>query len=220
MEKSEIFRDTKDWYLNNTNCASEDLINYAALHAGNEILDVGCATGEYCIKLKKLGFNCTGIDINEKYVEKSIENEIETHVMSADDLNFPDNSFDTILLFEVLEHVENPHGVLEEAKRVAKRNVLITVPNSTEFQRLRKHQLTYEHMLEKDHANFFSKKDLERLLSECFEEFKVEKKEAIAFEMINLPWWLKYPILVLFKMKIIKRNVYFRLYAIAIKGDV
>jgi len=73
MEKSEIFRNTEDWYLNTTDSVSNGLLKFAAQNAGNKILDVGCATGNYCVKLKKLGFSCVGIDINKKYVEKSLK---------------------------------------------------------------------------------------------------------------------------------------------------
>lgn len=193
MEKSEIFRNTEDWYLNTTDSVSNGLLKFAAQNAGNKILDVGCATGNYCVKLKKLGFSCVGIDINKKYVEKSIENNVESYLMDAMNLKFPDNSFDTILLFEVLEHVENPRRIIKEAKRVAKKNVLITVPNSTMFHELRKYGLTYEHMLEKDHVNFFTKNDLEKLLSKYFDVFHVEEREVMNFEIVNYPFWLRYP---------------------------
>lgn len=215
MKKSDIFRNTENWYLNMNDCVSDELIEFAIQHAGNNILDVGCATGNYCVKLKERGFNCVGIDINKKYVKKSIENGVESYLMDAGELKFSDNSFDTILLFEVLEHVENPQQIIGEAKRVAKKNVLITVPNSTGFYDLRKHGLTYEHMLEKDHVNFFTKEDLENLLAKYYEYFKVEEREAMNFEIVNLPIWLRYPILIFSKLKLIKSSIYFRLYAIA-----
>ena len=134
--------------------------------------------------------------------------------MDAKNLDFPDNSFDTVLLFEVLEHVDDPSGILNEAKRVAKKNILITVPNCNEFLELKKFGLTYEHMLEKDHINFFARNDLEELLSKNFNKFKVEEKEPLYLGAVNLPWILKYPILVLYKLKLINSHVYYRLYAV------
>lgn len=98
--------------------------------------------------------------------------------MEGDDLKFPNNSFDTVLLFEVIEHVDNPHNVLKEAKRVAKKNILIAVPNCTQFSELKAScNLTYEHMLERDHINFFTKKDLEKLISKESKKFKVKEAE-------------------------------------------
>lgn len=47
----------------------------------------------------------------------------------AHDLPFDENSFKTIVLAEILEHVRNPVKVLKEAKRVSSNRVLITCPD-------------------------------------------------------------------------------------------
>jgi methionine biosynthesis protein MetW len=204
MKREEIYRDTKNWYLKNEkNQAYSKFIDLTAIYAGDKILDVGCATGDYCIKLKKLGFECVGIDINQDYVEKARENGIEAHKMDANDLGFHDNSFDTLLLFEVLEHVRNPERVLDEAKRVARKNILISVPNCTSFFELKKCHLTYEHMLERDHVNFFTKKDLEKLLSKKFSNFKVKEIDPIN-NLIGLSTSLNYLVKGLIKLKLTK----------------
>jgi len=214
MEHKEIFRDTKDWYIDNEVYASPELVKFAACNAGKEILDLGCATGDYCSNLESMGFNCTGIDVNPEYIEKARERGINVYLMNGDDLKFQNNSFDTVLLFEVLEHVENPYKILKEAKRVARKNILITVPNCTQFSELKSSGLTYEHLLDKDHINFFTKKDMENLISKEFNKFKVKEEEALALEAVNLPWILKYPILILYKLKLVKSNIYYRLYAV------
>ena len=128
------------------------------------------------------------------------------------DLDFPDNSFDAVLLFEVLEHVDDPASVLDEAKRVAKKVHFITVPNCSGFFDLKRLGLTYDHFVATIMLIFFTKEDLENLLSKNFNKFKVEEKEALALGAINLPWILKYPILALYKLKIIKSSIYYRLY--------
>ena len=215
MKKEEIFRDTKNWYLDISDYASQHLITFAVNNAGDKILDAGCATGEYCQKLNGLGFKCAGVDVNPDYIAKAKKNGVEAYVMNGKALDFSNNFFDTVLLFEVLEHVNDPNGVLKEAKRVAIKNILVTVPNCTDFSGLKGLGLTYEHMLERDHINFFTKKDLEDLLSKHFKTFRVEEREPIAVGAIGLPWWLKYPILVLHKLKLIKADIYFRLYAVA-----
>lgn len=213
MKKENIFRNTKNWYLDKSNYTSQSLIKFTVNNAGTNILDVGCATGEYCQKLNGLGFKCVGVDVNPEYIIRAKKSGVKAYVINGKSLNFTDNSFDTVLLFEVLEHVKYPDIILKEVKRVAK-NVLITVPNCFEFFTLKKFGLTYEHMLEKDHVNFFTKKDLEDLLSKHFKKFRVEEREPLAFGAIGLPWWLRYPILVLQRLKLIKREIYYRLYAI------
>lgn len=212
MERSEIFRDTTDWYLNVTNYTSKSLLDFAKNNSGKNILDIGCATGEYCQKLIKLGFKCTGVDINEKYVQKANENGVEAYLMEGTNLNFPDKSFETILLFEVLEHVKNPENILKEAKRVAKKNILITVPNCTDFSKLTRYSLTYDHMLEEDHVNFFTKTDLERLLGSFFNNFEVKEVEPM-LTCLTVPWWLKFPFLIFYKLDLLKNQIYYRLTA-------
>lgn len=215
MKRKDIFRDTQNWYLNRDNQASVELVNFAAQNSGRKILDLGCATGDYCIKLKERGFDCTGVDINPKYVAEAREKGIEAQVMDGSNLNFPDNSFDTVLLFEVLEHVENPQRLLKEAKRVAAENVLITVPNCSQLSELSDFGLTYEHVLEKDHVNFFTKNDLSDLIASEFREFKVIEKDPIRLMALGLPMPLKILILGLYKLRLIKNKVYYRLYAVA-----
>lgn len=218
MEKNEVFRDTKNWYLDKEKYASPKLIDFAVHNAGKKILDLGCATGDYCINLHSFGFECTGVDINPEYVEKTREKGIDAYVMRGNDLKFPDNSFDTVLIFEVLEHVNDPYAVIKEAKRVAKKNILITVPNCTQFLQLNNSGLTYEHMLENDHINFFTKKDLETLISKESKNFKIEEDEPIELNNLllisGLPVWLRLPILLLKKIKVIKPFLYYRLYAL------
>jgi len=215
MNYEEVFRDTNNWYKSHSNYVSEDLINFAVEHAGDSILDAGCATGEYMQKLSTLGYHCVGVDINSEFVEMATQKELEALVMDAKHLEFPDKSFDTVILFEVLEHVERPEIVLKEAKRVARWNVLITVPNCTQFHKLRKVGLTMEHMLEKDHINFFTKFDLESLLSQQFLGYQVQEGEPNFLGNIGMPRFVRYPLSLLYKLRLMSPDFYYRLYAVA-----
>jgi SAM-dependent methyltransferase len=44
-------------------------------------------------------------------------------------LSFDDNSFDVVTALDVLEHLDNPHDALHELCRVARKSVLISLPN-------------------------------------------------------------------------------------------
>jgi ubiquinone/menaquinone biosynthesis C-methylase UbiE len=211
--KESIFRDTKNWYAEaRASVASEKLINFCQQYAGESILDFGCATGDYCLELGKLGFKCVGVDVNEEYIRIAKEKGVNACVVK-EQLPFEDKSFDTVIMFEVLEHVQSPGGLLGEAKRVAKKNILITVPNCGDVEALRNYGLTYEHFLETDHVNFFTKRDLEDLLRKYFRKFKVEEKEPIFLGAVGFPLWLKYPVHLGYKLGLIRSNIYSRLYA-------
>ncbi len=213
MKYEEIFKDAQNWYKCRSNYASESLIDFAVSHSGDKILDAGCATGDYMQRLGKLGFHCAGVDTNSDYVDMAKQKGLDAQVMDAKHLEFPDKSFDTILLFEVLEHVDKPEEVLTEVRRVARKNVLITVPNCTQFSKLENVGLTYSHMLTKDHVNFFTKSDLESLLSQQFQQYHVQEGEPIVLGNIGLPRPVRYPLSLLYKLHLASPDIYFRLYA-------
>lgn len=215
MRKEQIFRNTQDWYAGRTDYASPDLVDFARRHAGKHILDIGCATGEYVRRLAKCGFECTGIDGNLQYVNEAKMKGSNVYYMNASSLAFPDRSFDTALLFEVLEHVADPYKVLSEAERIARKNVLITVPDCTGFDKLRCMGLTFEHMLEKNHVNFFTKAELGDLLSRQFKDYQIREAEPVYPSICVLPWFLQRMVKRLYQWARIRPLVYFRLYAVA-----
>jgi SAM-dependent methyltransferase len=215
LKNKDIYRDTKNWYLDREGYASPLLLDFAAQNSGETILDLGCATGEYCLRLEENGFTCTGVDCNPQYVEQARKKGVNAFLGRGDDLDFDDDSFDTVLLFEVLEHDEKPQNILKEAKRVARKNVLITVPNCSQLSQLSKFSLTYEHLLEQDHVNFFTRNDLEDLIAQDFNKFQVEEGDPLKIGALGLPAPLKLIILGFYKIKLIKPEIYYRLYAVA-----
>ncbi|MCF7899843.1 class I SAM-dependent methyltransferase [Candidatus Babeliales bacterium] len=82
-----------------------------------KILDIGCGDGDYAYNLKKMGFNvlASDMDVNRfKYKDK-----IEFQQCNiTEKLPFSDNSFDFIILAEVIEHLKNPYDVVKELHRV------------------------------------------------------------------------------------------------------
>lgn len=190
-------------------------INFAISHIDKEdrIIDVGGGEGTYSCELIKMGYNPVCVDINEDYIKKSKERGVESYVMDSTSMQFDDNYFDVVILFEVLEHVKNFEKLLTELKRITKKKILITVPNCTGIEQL-KPGFTYDHLLARDHVNFFTKKDLEESLSKYFENYKVEETELLP-NTIGLSNWLNYIILGLKRLKLIKATqIYYRLYAV------
>lgn len=193
----------------------QPFLEYVSRHAQppDRILDLGGGEGSHSLKLQDMGFKMVCVDINPAYIKLSQEKGVESYVMDATSLNYEDNSFDVVLLFEVLEHVENFEGIIKEAKRVAKKRVLLTVPNSGDFKELEPY-LTYDHFLAADHVNFFSENDLQDILSKHFQRFKVEKGEPI-IRVVGAPGFFNYLLIGLHKLGLIKPKTYYRLYAVA-----
>lgn len=213
LTRENIFRDTKTWYNRPEGVgASQDLLEFCRQHAGKNILDLGCATGDYCLALNKAGFSCVGADTNELYVKRALERGIDA-VKVTDQLPFADKAFDTVIMFEVLEHAADPEKIILEAKRVAARRILITVPDCSAFELLRKYRLVYNHFLDLDHISFFTKNELSALLSRHFKKFSVEEREPLIC-LAGIPLLLRKMISLLYRLRLIRPQIYFRLYAV------
>ncbi len=103
---------------------------------GSSILDVGCGDGPITSLLFDTGFpQIMGLDVSKEAIKMAREKEkrISFLVGSCQNLPFADESFETVLASEMLEHLTYPDGqlFLKEAKRVIKPNgrVIISVPN-------------------------------------------------------------------------------------------
>lgn len=95
--------------------------NLGALVSGKRVVDFGCGTGYQSIALTKK-FNCyvTGIDTNEKTLEKAIIN-AKNHNISSKRLSFVEsisadmlNSFDVVISQNAFEHFGNPVQILND----------------------------------------------------------------------------------------------------------
>src|SRR5688572_1899957 len=111
-------------------------VRFAARHAGERVLDLGCGYGAYSLALQSEGRQCVGCDINIEYLKAAASAGLPV-VAAQGSLPFPDKSFDTVLLFEVIEHVPQIEALLGEAFRLARKNVLVTVPNAEDLELLK-----------------------------------------------------------------------------------
>lgn len=62
----------------------------------------------------------------------------------AEDIPVEDKSFDTVCLGDILEHVKDPDQVLQEAKRISRDRIIITVPNEWRWPKGNPQILSFE----------------------------------------------------------------------------
>lgn len=148
------------------------MIDLIQEHGGTNILDVGCGTGVNSIELIRRGFNCTGIEIDENYVRLAQRN-IEAHHMQAEKLEFKDKSFDTAIMIEVLEHINDPDAALSEIARVTCKNLILSVPNIAPLETCVEQNMIMHHFFDSSHVNFFTPSMLERFLKQYFRHVRV-----------------------------------------------
>lgn len=136
-----------------------------------DLLDVGCGNKPYEKWYKQVSDSQVGCDIIQ-----SNENRVDV-ICLATDLSFADNSFDTVLCTQVMEHVFDHHALLSEAYRVLRPggHIILTVPFCWEI-----HEAPYDFFRVTRHG-------LEELFKE--QDFKIDKikanggKWAAAFQM-------------------------------------
>ena len=85
-----------------------------------DALDVGCGEGRVSRLLRDRGVDVVGLDVAPRLVELAQEADSggEYVVGSAEQLPFPDASFDAVVAFNVLMNVDDPEAAVAEARRV------------------------------------------------------------------------------------------------------
>jgi SAM-dependent methyltransferase len=189
-------------------------VRFVRRYAGPSILDFGCGFGAYSAALAREGTNCIGCDINFDYLKGALSAGVPAVAVDSI-LPFGDRSFDSVLLLEVIEHVPNLEGLLKEAFRVARRNVLVTVPNSEDINIMKSNDVTYAHMLSSDHVNFFNPGSLRDVLAAHATNVIVERSDPI------YPFWFVgrsvpfYVLRMAFRAGFLKPRFFSRIYAVA-----
>jgi ubiquinone/menaquinone biosynthesis C-methylase UbiE len=93
---------------------------------GKRVLEIGVGIGSDFVCFARAGSNLSGIDLTEASIElvrKRLALEglnADLRVADAEDLPFPDSSFDLVYSWGVLHHTPNTARAVEEARRVLK----------------------------------------------------------------------------------------------------
>ena len=96
------------------------------------LLDIGCGTGDFLVEMKNHNWQVTGFEPENKAKQIALQKGVEV----TEDLNeLPEQSFDVITMWHVLEHVYNLQTDLEKIVSLVDHNgvLIIAVPNYTSF---------------------------------------------------------------------------------------
>jgi len=110
-----------------------------AVEPSARILDIAAAQGNFSLKLAELGYKVTWNDIRKDlsgYVKLKYEKgEIDYAPGNAFELNFTD-SFDAVLITEIIEHVAHPDEFLTNTAKLIKPGgyIVMTTPNGAYFK--------------------------------------------------------------------------------------
>lgn len=120
---------------------SQILTSLAELDTDKKILELGCGTGEYTLRLAKTNSKIISLDISRVLIERAKQKikspNVNFIVADAENLPFKENTYDAVVGNAVLHHL-NLDNALPEIKRVLKSGgkIAFTEPNMLNPQNL------------------------------------------------------------------------------------
>jgi ubiquinone/menaquinone biosynthesis C-methylase UbiE len=96
-------------------------------YGGKRVLEIGCGTGTDLLQFARGGAQVTGLDLTPRSVEIARRRfavygcEGNFAIGDAENLAFPDESFDLVYSFGVLHHAPDTERAINEAHRVLRR---------------------------------------------------------------------------------------------------
>ena len=115
--------------------------------AGTKVLDLGCGDGSLLVKLvRQKGVTGRGIEISEEGVRACIAKGLTVMQGDIDKglRDYPDGSFDYVVLNQTLQAVKKPDVVLSEMLRVGKKGI-VGFPNFA-YWKMRAYLFTFGRM--------------------------------------------------------------------------
>ena len=128
--------------------------------AGLSLLDIGCAAGYTTILYAERFKSVVGIDVDKPAVEHAKKHNaslnLEYHVVTSQDIDFPDNFFDVIICSHVYEHVPDAEKLMSEIYRLLKKGGVCYFAAGNRFSLIEPHyRLPFLSVIPKWSAHYY-----------------------------------------------------------------
>ncbi len=173
--------------------------NEAAKRISGKVLEIGCGTGYGISILASKADEYFAVDKFVANLEQLPENVHFTQMHVPELKPFNDNTFDFVISFQVIEHIENDHLYLKEIYRVLKPGgvFIFTTPNKAmsltrnpyhvrEYSVTEMHKITGQYFKDYQLLGVYGNEKVE----EYYEENKKGVKKITRFDILNLQYRL------------------------------
>ena len=134
------------------------------------MIDVGCAMGFFIDEAAKRNWQVEGLDVSDfatRYVRENFGH--TAHCGSLMDVDLPENAYDLVTMYDVIEHVPDPKGYVERVSQLMRSGGIfeLATPDvgSLPARLTGKRWIGYK--LSDEHVYYFSVKTLSRMLDEA-----------------------------------------------------
>jgi len=99
---------------------------------GARLLEVGFGSGDQLVRMRELGWDVTGVDVDPVVVDAARRRGLDAHAGELSALRLPEGQFDAVYLSHVIEHVHEPIDLLRECRRVLRPGgtLVVITPNA------------------------------------------------------------------------------------------
>jgi 2-polyprenyl-3-methyl-5-hydroxy-6-metoxy-1,4-benzoquinol methylase len=163
------------------------------LSSKSKVLEVGCSFGGIISQVAESGVaEYHAVEPNKQdadFVEKMIP-DLKLYSNSFEEADLPEEFYDLVICFEVLEHVSSPRLFLEKTSKVLKRGGLVNfeVPNHNvallRCYQSSGHDQFYYH---KAHIHYFTSESMNRLFQSC--GFEGQASSFLVYPFFNHVFW-------------------------------
>ncbi len=153
-----------------------------------KLLDIGCSSGSFLENAKTFGFKyITGVEPAKKAASTAIKRGLNVKIGTLEDVKFPSESFDAITLFEVIEHLKYPTKLLDECRRILKKNGIIVIGTGNAHSLMtiiqKDNREYFDIKAHGGHISFFNPSSMKILANRC--GFKVESVKTSGLSFAN-----------------------------------
>jgi 2-polyprenyl-3-methyl-5-hydroxy-6-metoxy-1,4-benzoquinol methylase len=131
-----------------------------------KLLEVGCGTGVFLDKAKKHGFDCHGLELSEYAANFVRQMGIPVETKAIENAQYPDGSFDAIVMREVIEHLPHPMESLKTIHSWLKPGgVLFMATGNYDCPERRLRKSDWFYFMPEGHLNIFSNRTMHNYLT-------------------------------------------------------
>jgi 2-polyprenyl-3-methyl-5-hydroxy-6-metoxy-1,4-benzoquinol methylase len=97
-----------------------------------KLLDVGCGVGYLLRAARAKGWEVAGLDLDETAVRIARQAGLNVHWATADEMPFPEATFDVVTFLNVVEHLPWPHSTLTAIYKALKPGGILVLETPTD----------------------------------------------------------------------------------------